>query len=379
MDKKPPVVISIGYGRHLFVPENGERARMMICAKETKQFHMIIFTRRHDGLLTQTVGEKLSLHPTRSISRFTMLYDAYQLGVQIIKAHSADRVIVTTQDPFETGMVGYWLKRRFGVHLTIQEHADAFSLDFWKKESFGNQVRFLVGKYLIKKADVIRVVSARIAKTIRTMYPCSTITMLPVAVDPTPFLASVSNVHKNHSNEFWFLSVARFVPQKNIPLLIRAFAAAYRENPKLRLRIVGMGPEQGRIETDIQKFFPTDAVPILIESWSSDVSSLMQEADAFVLSSNYEGWARVLIEAILARLPIVTTAVGCAGEVVQHGLHGLVVPVNEQEALTNAFLQLSTDTNLYHSIARHLAALDTTKIPGVGLKTYGVEWVKTLG
>jgi glycosyltransferase involved in cell wall biosynthesis len=105
----------------------------------------------------------------------------------------------------------------------------------------------------------------------------------------------------------------------------------------------------------------------------------MRSASAYVLSSNYEGWGRVLIESLVAQLPIVTTDVGCAGEVVIHNHHGLVVPVDSEAELAQAMLTLAIDTACYTQIKKNLLLLDTRTIPGTDSKSYALHWADIFG
>ncbi|NCT01853.1 glycosyltransferase family 4 protein [Candidatus Parcubacteria bacterium] len=380
MIQERPVVISIGYGRHLFSEGNHERERMIRCAKETKHLYLLIFTSAHDKLERQKVSDTLTLCPTGSHFKLTQLWNAYQRAAKLVRSNKNDRVIITTQDPFEAGLAGYLLKMRYGIPLTVQEHADAFSSSFWRNETIGNRARYILGKYLLQKADVVRVVSKRSEETMKRLSLRAEITRLPVAIDTHTF-EGVQSLTPDSIDEFWLLSVARFVPQKNIPLMLRAFTTAYQTNTHLRLRLVGQGPEQKKIEQLIQQLFPKmtkEQLPIKIEPWSNDVAALMRRSQAYVLSSNYEGWARVLIEAVLCELPIVTTDVGCAGEVIINEKFGLVVPVNEQAALTEAILRISTDQKTYQIIKENLRNIIRDELPGTRIDFYGNDWIATL-
>ena len=132
------------------------------------------------------------------------------------------------------------------------------------------------------------------------------------------------------------------------------------------------------LEKKIHKTFPDTESPIRLVAWSDDVPALLRASDAYVLSSNYEGWGRVIIEAMAAGLPVVTTDVGCAGEVLLDTVHGTVVPVDNQPALTQALVELSTDTLLYRSYVQNLQKLDLQTIPGTQRSEYGKQWVATL-
>lgn len=385
MIKSSPTIISVGYGRHIFSTDNVERNRLKICAHQTAGLHMIIFTLKSDGLEKQIASDKLIIYPTNSATKITMIFDAFKIASKLVRSYKSlpkNNLLVTTQDPFEAGLVGFFLKLIYGTKLIIQEHSDAFSATYWRNESAMNFIRYYYGLGLLRFADIVRVVSERTKENL-TARGIKKINKLPVAINIDKF----KNLNLKLNNEklftpdtFVFLTVARFVPQKNFTLMLEAFFLAYDVNPKIRLHIVGKGPEAN----SINQYIKTKSVergintPILVADWSNDVAGLMKKADAYLLTSNYEGWARVLIEALVSRLPVVTTDVGCAGEVIKNNIHGLVVPVNKKGDLVKAMIKISTDTNLYTQIKTNLAQLNHEEIVGTKIDSYGKEWVKTM-
>lgn len=372
-----PNVIGVGYGRHMFSTSNPERQRLESVAAETAVLHQIIFTHRSDGLTTETSESGLVLHPTNSRFKLLMMFDAFVLGRKLILSEP-NPVTVTTQDPFATGVVGWLLSVFYKTPLVVQEHGDVFGEPYWPQESLANRLWYAVGGFILKRADVVRVVAKRVAEHVQAIgVRPERVRQLPVAIDLAQF-TGVERVERT-DDTFTCITVARLVPQKNLPLLLNAFQAAWLEQPQLRLQIVGRGPEQQRLQNMItQQYTHTAVVPVTIKPWSDNVPGLLAQADAYVLSSDYEGWGRVLIEAMAVGLPIVTTDVGCAGEVVLHEQHGLVVPARNQTALKNALVRIAIDKKLQTTIHLALAALDRTTIPGTDLHSYGKHWVESL-
>lgn len=364
-------VLGVGYGRHLFNKNNVEVSRLELCAAEVDSYDQIIFTYRSEGYKETVHKSGLTVHPTNSKNKLFMLFDAYALGKKISKERNGLDV-VTAQDPFETGIVAYFLSKKLSISLNVQEHTDVFSTRQWRVESLLNRFRFVVGVWVIKKADTVRVVSERIKKAIVDRFQNeSKIRYLPVAIDTNDFSFSKHQPTEN----FTYISVARFVKQKNLTLLVESFYEAHKKNPKLRLVLVGRGKERHKIEIAIQKMFPENS-PVSILDWNDNVPSLFQKADAYVLSSNYEGWGRVLIEARVSGLPVVTTDVGCAGEVIVDGIHGLVVPVGNKEKLTESLVRLSCDTRLYDKITAELQS--SPEVSGTDMAEYGKKWMRCL-
>jgi glycosyltransferase involved in cell wall biosynthesis len=130
------------------------------------------------------------------------------------------------------------------------------------------------------------------------------------------------------------LTVGRLKAQKNHKLLIRSFALL-DDALGAKLLILGEGPLRPELEQLATDLGIADRV--ILPGFSADPWSLYRSADLFVLSSDYEGLGNVLIEAMLAGLPVVST--DCPSgprEILDGGRLGELVPVGDTEALATA-------------------------------------------
>lgn len=128
------------------------------------------------------------------------------------------------------------------------------------------------------------------------------------------------------------LAVGRFTPQKDFETLIRAVALVRRHRP-VRLLILGEGAERARLEALIADLGLNGAVDL--PGWALNPYPYMVRADAFVLSSRWEGLPSVLIEALFCGVPVIAT--DCPSgpmEILSGGRHGLLVPVGDVDALS---------------------------------------------
>lgn len=100
-----------------------------------------------------------------------------------------------------------------------------------------------------------------------------------------------------------FLAVTRLNRQKNLPLMLAAFARIAR--PGDRLTIAGEGPERARIERHIAELGLRECVTML--GHVADVRPLLDRADTLVLSSDYEGVPAAVVEALAAGRPVAAT------------------------------------------------------------------------
>ena len=128
--------------------------------------------------------------------------------------------------------------------------------------------------------------------------------------------------------QFLWLTVGRLSDQKAQSRLIRAFAGVAKN---AELAIAGEGPALESLVNLAVQLSVRDRVHFL--GLRTDTEVLMRAADAFVLSSSWEGLPLVLMEAAATRIPIVTTDVGGCREIVKDGVNGFLVDSLEPASL----------------------------------------------
>ncbi len=140
------------------------------------------------------------------------------------------------------------------------------------------------------------------------------------------------------------ICVARFAPQKAHDVLLRATAEARRSAPELRLLLVGddpFGDGRERAEALAAELGQADAVRFV--GIRRDVARLLAVADVFVMSSLWEGFGLVFLEAMSAALPVLATSVSGVPEVVENDVTGLLVPPSDVQAFARALVRLASD------------------------------------
>jgi glycosyltransferase involved in cell wall biosynthesis len=135
--------------------------------------------------------------------------------------------------------------------------------------------------------------------------------------------------------------VGRFVPIKNIALLMRAFAAAAQAVPDIWLVLAGDGPTRAELESLADACGVGRRVRFL--GWTEDLAALYATFDICALSSINEGTPVAIIEAMAAARAVVATAVGGVPDIVDDGRTGILVPSGDREALTAAIVRLAGD------------------------------------
>lgn len=204
----------------------------------------------------------------------------------------------------------------------------------------------------LRRADFVVGCSRGAARSIEVhlRIPPQRVRVLPnvVDVDEATRLAEAPSPIQKPPGAFVYAAAGRLTPQKNYPLLLDAFAAAAR--PGSELWILGEGPLRDSLQRRARNLGVADRVRWL--GFQKNPFAVLRAADAFVLSSDYEGLPNALIEAMLCGLPAVST--DCAfgpAELIEDGL-GLLVPVGDARALGRAMLQLWEDRDAARRMGR---------------------------
>jgi glycosyltransferase involved in cell wall biosynthesis len=192
-------------------------------------------------------------------------------------------------------------------------------------------------------ADLTTIVSnAAAARYIRIgAVPERKLKTVPNGVQLEAFMPNPENRTKLRADlglghQFVWLAVGRLDAPKDYPKLLAAMAQLRNEHHVLL--IAGDGPLRQSIERLAAEIGISEKVRFL--GIRKDVPQLMAAADAYVMSSAWEGLPMVLLEAAASALPIVSTAVGGNSEIVHDEANGFLVPANNSEALADAMQRM---------------------------------------
>lgn len=140
-------------------------------------------------------------------------------------------------------------------------------------------------------------------------------------------------------------AVGRLVPQKGFDLLLDAFARVAPRFPEWNLVIWGEGPDREALERQRDRLGLSDRVAF--PGVSKTPGGWMESADAFVLSSRFEGWGIVLLEAMAAGIPSVSFDCPWGpADMIRHQVDGILVPREDVPALGEAIARVLADPEL---------------------------------
>jgi glycosyltransferase involved in cell wall biosynthesis len=148
----------------------------------------------------------------------------------------------------------------------------------------------------------------------------------------------------------------RLSPEKGVDVLVRAFATLVQSQP-CRLLIIADGPERKNVVRLIKEYKVSDSV--MLHSEVEDVAPYLAASDVFVLPSRFEGLSNALLEAMACGLPVVSTRVGGSKDLIQDGVNGLLVDVDNEEHLAGTMGRVLGDRQLAESLGKN--ARETVK------------------
>ncbi len=144
--------------------------------------------------------------------------------------------------------------------------------------------------------------------------------------------------------------VGQLDKRKGIDILLEAFARIYRQIPQVRLVLVGRGPLQEMIESEVRRQNWGSAV--LLPGFINDVVSVMQAIDILLLPSRWEGFGIVLIEAMAAGKPAISTNTSSMLEIIADSQTGYLVPPGDAETLASRAIDLLQNPELREQFGR---------------------------
>ena len=336
-------ILSIGSTRGLWEgPASDDFQRLMAYAEGLEAYTIISSSYRRHGLGPRKLNSKVKLIPTNAFYALDGLVRMVTLGFRVLRRRTVD--VIQAQDPFYCGLAAWVLGRCFRRPVNVCIYGPNPYDPYWVRSHWSHVVLGWVGRFVLARIQGIQVDGELTRRRlVEAGFPAERIHRKPVV--PANLDAFFSGPEaRSRSGRVRLLFVGRFVRQKNLPMLLEVVRQLrQRLGERFELVLVGDGPELPRMRSLVEGASLEGWVRWMGNQSRDRVPAIFAEADVFVLTSSYEGFARVLMEAAAAALPTVTTAVSGAEDAVATGETGWVVPVGAAEAFTDAVERLVVD------------------------------------
>ncbi len=224
------------------------------------------------------------------------------------------------------GEAALWYKKRFNIPYCITEHSTAYARNLVKLDEIKKYKKI----YQNSKCNIA--VSQEFSNLLQNMFDLDFV-YIPNIVDTIFFIPPKE---KDKNKKFKFINIGYLEKKKNQIHLIKAFVKAFKDNENVNLSILGDGPEYENLKKEIEINGMQKQITLYGFATRGEVLKELQSSNVFVLSSDYETFGVVLIEAMSCGLPIVATKCGGPESIINNEKLGLLVDKNDTEALAGA-------------------------------------------
>ncbi|MCG3672265.1 glycosyltransferase [Aliarcobacter butzleri] len=234
------------------------------------------------------------------------------------------------------GIIAKFLKDKYRVNYVITEHSSSFVRNKLSSEKIKSI------EDVAKNASKVTAVSSSFNNILKE-YTKTNIDLLPNIVDNFFFQKKFQD---KISKNFIFLHIASLDKNKNQELLIKSFEKIAKLNHNVYLNIAGSGYMKKYLESLVKKLDIQKQVNFLGRISQEKVRDEMMKSNCFVLSSNFETFGVVLIEALACGLPLIATECGGPKDIVNKK-NGILIKTNNQLELKKAMLYMYENSYKY--------------------------------
>lgn len=166
------------------------------------------------------------------------------------------------------------------------------------------------------------------------------------------------------------VSVTRLEKQKNVPMLIDAFAMFKKSHPDYILTIYGEGKEREELERKVFDMQLNDSV--FLPGRKKNVHEMIVGAAVFAMASNFEGMSNSLIEALCLGLPCISTKVSGATDLIEDGKNGLLVDLGDTEGMNKAMCEIVDNKKVAFEMGKKASELYEV----LNVDVIAAQWIK---
>lgn len=264
----------------------------------------------------------------------------------------------------------------FTFHSQYQEYSHYIPLPQPDIQEFvQDMIHIWLGNY-IRKCHHIVVPSQGMGALLEEEYGLQEgYSIIPSGIDLTPFRKTSSNslrAELGQRDEKIIISVGRMAQEKNWYTLLEACALSMQSDPKIRLVLIGDGPEKNELQKYAQELGIAQKVKFLGKIPFDEIPRYLKAADCFAYASVTETQGLVTLEAIAAGLPVAAVDAVGTSDIVRHGIEGLLCD-NNSAALAATIRSLLENS---HSLERFkLAAKKRARTFSIENQAHQLEYV----
>jgi glycosyltransferase involved in cell wall biosynthesis len=336
-------ILSIGYTQSLHNSslDNDETIiRILEYGKYLNEYYIVTYSNKNRNLKKHVeLADNIHCYTHPGGNRILSYLFLFHRCVDILIHHKI--TLIQAQDPLRTGSIAFILGKLFNIPINICVYgSNPYDL-YYSKDTALVYLTGWLSKYILKNCEGIQTDGQKIISSlINNGINKEKIFYKPLIPENIEIFRNSNKVvfnrrASNNEKTIKLLTVGRLVSQKNFSMLFIVCKMLLYNKIPFSLKIIGEGPEKKRLLKQCVKDNLTDYVQFMGNIPYSNLPKFFAECDIFLLTSKFEGFPRVLMAAAESSLPIITTNVGGAVDLIEHGKSGFISEINDTNSYFN--------------------------------------------
>jgi glycosyltransferase involved in cell wall biosynthesis len=282
------------------------------------------------------------------ISMLSYVITGFFKGISLARKNRYD--VINTHFAVPSGPLGYIISRLFRIPNVLSLHGGDIYDPSKKLSPHDSFIFSRVVKFILQKSDrsVAQSTNTR-DNTVKYYNPDKEVEIIPLAFHPPADVKATRKDLNLAKDDFYVITVGRLIKRKSLQTLIRAIGKI--KNKKVKLLIIGDGPEKDFLESVVKECSADDRVSFLGFLDDNDKYRYLKCADLFALTSLHEGFGIVFMEAMHIGLPIVCTNHGGQVDFLKQRENAILFDVGDVDKCAEAIVELHKDEKLYKKLS----------------------------
>jgi glycosyltransferase involved in cell wall biosynthesis len=282
------------------------------------------------------------------LSMLSYVPQAIRAGRRLLREHPQD--VINTHFVVPTGPAGEHLARHAGIPNVLSLHGGDLYDPSKRLSPHRHLLLRIAIRRLLRRADCIVGQSSNTLENMRRYYtPELNGVRIPLGIQRPPQGTASRADYDCADDDFLLVTVGRLVARKAVDQLIRIVAGLGER--RARLLVIGTGPEEQSLKALAAELGVSDRVRLLGQVEETEKYRILRMCDAYVSTSQHEGFGLVFLEAMAAGLPVICYGHGGQTDFLEDGQTGYLVELNDSAAFTRRLEALADDAGLRRRIA----------------------------
>ena len=262
--------------------------------------------------------------------------------------------VIYAQDPVSVGLPSVLaakiLNKKFLIRVAgdfaweqgVQRFGVGESIDDFQNKRYGFLVGFFkkVQRFVVNRSDVVITPSIYFKNLVSKW--CN---------DPKKVITiyngiKLVNEKRESKKENIILTAGRLVPWKGFDALIEIM----KNLPEWRLFIIGDGPDYEKLQLLIKEGNLENRVFLKGPVSRGNLMSLLSNSKLFILNTSFESFSFLVVEAMFAGVPVITTNIGNLNEIIENNKEGILVEPNNKEQILNAIKKINSNNKFREEV-----------------------------